>query len=150
MNLRTKVMQHASGGWVAEYLSGLKYGTIKDNNTDCAKTLVICSDDWDCVCWLAGCFQNKFIPPLPGSLPIIPPYTQANTNEKSPAAGFICPQSQIKNCEEVFLMNSCTYSSGCELLVKLSTSSFSQTSSCCCDSSWLKLLLQQLKLQKYN
>jgi len=44
-------------------------------------------------------------------------------------------------------MNSCTDSSGCELLVKLSTSSFSQTSSCCCDSSWLKLLLQQLKQQ---
>jgi len=29
----------------AEYLSGLKYGTIKDNNTDCAKTLVICIQD---------------------------------------------------------------------------------------------------------
>ena len=28
------------------------------------------------------------------------PYTQANTNEKSPMVGLICCQSQIKNCEE--------------------------------------------------
>ena len=69
MNLRTK--DYAVWRRIFEWR--LKYGTIKENNTDCAKTLVICSDDWDCVGWLV-CFrirfQNKFIFPSP---PIISP-----------------------------------------------------------------------------
>jgi len=47
------------------------------------------------------------------------PYTQANTNEKSPMVGLICSQSQIKNG---VIMNSCTDFSGCELLKTLSSS----------------------------
>ena len=89
MNLRTKVMQFSD----AEYLSGLKYGTIKDNNTDCAKTLVICiQDDWDCVCWL-GCLQNKFFSPL------IPPIQRLILMKSHPLQGsFVHKSDFVMGC----------------------------------------------------
>lgn len=86
MNLRTEVLMQffRHEKYNAEGLSvWLNYGTIiiKDENTDCARTLVTPAEIANGLLTRIR-FQNK-PPPLHTR-------TQANTNEKSPIWGFFC------------------------------------------------------------